>query len=63
MVRYNMDRKRTWEKNHKMVWIDKELYEKVSALKIRDESVNSVIGYLYEFHKSHQPELGVVKHG
>jgi hypothetical protein len=44
------------ETRHQL-WIDEDLYQKLVKDKVRDESVNSYIGYLYEFHKNSAPQL------
>ena len=46
--------------NKHQLWIDEELYQKLVNDKVRDESVNSYIGYLYEFHKNASPQINEV---
>jgi hypothetical protein len=52
-------RKREWEAKHHEVWVNKDLYQELEALKIRDESTNSVIGFLLEFYKAHRDDFGI----
>jgi hypothetical protein len=41
---------------HKQVWIDNGYYEKIKNLRFMDESMNSVIVFLYEFYNAHQED-------
>lgn len=54
--------KQDWKKQNEtrhQVWIDEELYQNILKDKVRDESVNSYISYLYEFEKNAVKQIGV----
>ncbi len=44
-------------KTRHQVWIDVQLYENILALRIRDESWGSIVGFLYEFYNAHKDEV------
>lgn len=46
------------DKTHHQIWIHNETFEELEKLRIRDESINSIVGYLIEFHKNALPQIG-----
>jgi hypothetical protein len=54
-----MTEKSKRDKCFHQIWVRNETYDELEKIRLRDESINSIVGFLCEFYKAHKDDLGI----
>jgi hypothetical protein len=54
-----IENKLTRNKTHHQIWINNETYHDLETLRLRDESINSIVGFLIAFFKAHKDDIDI----